>query len=302
MAETRAQNHGKVLSDHSQNRDELNPTHIGHGEIRNDEIEAFRGIAKEIQRFFRAGAHVDCIAEPFKDVLAHLSQHGLVIDKEDGSFASRAALITLERCLSGRRGVGQIDGECGAGAGGAVNGESAVIRGHDPVDNRQSQVRSFCGGLGGKKGVKNAVENLGRNPVTIVLHPQPDVGAGLCGSMLSREGVIHLVGSDCDVDPPVGTEGVGGIGAEIHQNLMHTGRVGQNGADIGGNLVANLDRLGQRGSQEANAFGHERRIVQWLGDRGGGATIAQRLPDNLPRPLSCGIHLLQVAPGWAVLW
>ena len=113
-----------------------------------------------------------------------------------------------------------------------VDPESALMRLDDTMDHGQAETGSRRLVFRREEGIKDLVDNGGGNPRSIIGHRQLDIVAlreivDLC--LFRREGC--LLKADLQFSA-IFTEGLKGIGAEIHQCLVDLGGISQDGTYV----------------------------------------------------------------------
>jgi hypothetical protein len=99
----------------------------------------------------------------------------------------------------------------------AVNIDAAAVAFHDAVHHRQPEAGTHAHGLGGEEGIKDALLRGLVHATTVVADRHPQVAARL--QVRNQRGVVAVQGHSFPSrsrSPPAVTDGVGGIGGEIH--------------------------------------------------------------------------------------
>ena len=120
---------------------------------------------------------------------------------------------------------------------------------HNPMCYRQAHTRPLSNAFSSEKGFIDAFQNFRRHTVASIADRQPHMRSWLEFRMRSREDRIHL---DClqthFEHATSGAHGVFGVHAEIQEYLVYLRRCSQHHANIGLDMLPNLDRRGQRGT------------------------------------------------------
>nr|WP_245802427.1 hypothetical protein [Desulfacinum hydrothermale] len=130
---------------------------------------------------------------------------------------------------------------------------------HDGLNARQTQPRSFSGGLGGEVGIEGPFQDVFRHPFTGVFHSDFHIAAGIQGGDGHRDLVVHLGGSDGKAQPsPRFAHGVARIGAQIQEHLMDLGGIGFHASVPVLQVLLDGDRGRKGRAHEFDDFLHQR--------------------------------------------
>src|SRR5713226_7401375 len=152
--------------------------------------------------------------------------------------------------LSPSLGSGQIKMENGALSWLAVYGDRAPMVLHDAVDNREPESGALPLWLGGEERFKDVFHCSRGHAASVVGDRQPDVGTFLeFGAGAGKVGTYHD-GFQPHIEYAAVLHSIGGIGSQIHQDLVHLRRVCRYGGHIGAEVSANFDLRRQARPQQ----------------------------------------------------
>ena len=180
------------------------------------QVEAPGVGAEDLQRLQARGLAHYIIAQPLQKLAAHADHGDLVVDQQD------AALAWGQGCGGQRFGHLALPGrqhdlEGAAPARFAVERDVAAVILDDALDHGQAEPGTVALGLGGEKGLQDALPGLGVHAGAAVAHHNAQKIAGLQDHALEGQ-FQHPAGRG---------HGLGGVGAKVHQHLMDLAGIGQ---------------------------------------------------------------------------
>ena len=110
----------------------------------------------------------------------------------------------------------------------AVNLDRAADAFYDSMDHGQSHAGPFSLCFGGEKWIEDAIHDIRRYAVSGVAHAQSHIASGLEAHRFCPEIRIDFHVRKAQLQhAAMAQHGVGGIGAQVHHDLMDLRRVGQ---------------------------------------------------------------------------
>jgi len=159
--------------------------------------------------------------------------------------------------LDDRLGFGGIDDreievKHGAGLGLAFDDDDALVVDHDAVHDGETKAGAFARLFGRKERFENPFARGGIHAAAGVAHRKAHGAAGPQLRVLRDHGALDLDRPQGHRQHPAdGAHGIGGVGAEVHENLVHLGGIAKDRRAVVVDVEADVDGGGQRGAQQA---------------------------------------------------
>ncbi|VTR66236.1 hypothetical protein DESC_460131 [Desulfosarcina cetonica] len=216
--------------------------HVGHGLVGDHQVEVLGIRPENLQGFEAAGPTDDLVSQLQQQFRRHVDQHGLVVNQENALVPAGYGLLRRNRHDGRLAGTGKIDLEGAAHAGFAVDIDAAAQCPDDPMNHGQTQAGALALGLGGEIGVEDAFARFRRHADAVVGDRDDRIGTRFQLGDRSGERSRQVdIGQSDFQDPAPFLHGVSGVGANIHDDLVDLGLVGNHDAGLFMDVVPDLD-------------------------------------------------------------
>lgn len=237
--------------DAAEGADEIQPVHLRHVEIGNDGVEGVLVLDGVDDGLGAVGGGEDAVVQGGEDGGDGVAHGGLVIDDEDelalaGVVAAAGGGgrgIEIDEEVAAEGGLGEVDGEGGALAGGGLDADEAAMAADDTEGGGEAEAGAAVGPFGAEEGLEDAVEQLGLDAEAGVADLADDVAAGGGLGLGADEGGVELDVFGGDFEAAAGRHGVAGVDAEVEDDLVELGGVSEDEIEPGGVLEVELDVL-----------------------------------------------------------
>src|SRR5258708_17404434 len=155
---------------------------------------------------------------------------------------------------------------------------------HDLADRRETQ--AVAGGAGREERLEDAVERRLGHAASGIADRNAQIAAGCDPPMGQRSRGRDLVYFSLDFDPPGSVHRLGGIVAEIDDDLLQLGMLAGDRGRLRCIADDELDRRWKRGEKQGGRFGYQGLYADGPPTYVAMSTIGENLVDKIARPLS----------------
>ena len=295
--------HGGVHLMHAEKG--LAAIHVGHGEVHEYGAEVTVTQLEECEGLPSIRSLEDMEAQILGHAAGHSTRAGLIIHQQkqavapppDGSRQFRALQIPAQR--------GQEEAEHRPPPRFALDFETPLVAAEDSEHGREAQAPP-CE-LGGEEGIEDLLQHFRAHATARVAHFQTHVGArpqGQRGQEAVGVGAVDLLHSRADGDQAAGllANGLGGIGHQVHDQLLHLGGVSRNEGQLRGQVKADSSLLGQGYREELGHLHYEAVQVHLHELQAPLARVGQQLTGEIRSPQAGLLDLHQEGLGGTFRW
>ncbi len=202
--------------------DQCHATHIWHRNVCQHTADGVLLLGEQGKRFGTVAGGQNPVIVLLENHFGDLKNVRLIIDNQDLFAVTLSRVSGIFRFVNFRvsDSCRQEYFECRSSAGLAFNGQEATVAFDDSKRGGKAKTRALTFFLGSKEWLENLVDHTAWDALTVIAHPDHDVGTGRCSQSHCRIILIYHDILCCKKKGAAGGHGITGIDGNIEQDLV----------------------------------------------------------------------------------